>query len=245
MSRWFVLLFICFSTIVSANGNTSNQSFNKAKKLLLKEIYIEQSERRTIYCDAAFDEKKNIMLPLGFSANIHEKRSNRIEIEHVVPVENFGRTFSEWREGHPECVDSKGKSFKGRKCAEKMNVEYRFIQADMFNLYPAIGSVNASRSNYNFVMLPDGKSSFGSCDMQIQDNKAQPPEKSRGMIARAYLYMDFTYPRYKMSKAQRMLMTAWDKQFLVTPFECDRSSRIEKIQGNTNPIMRDRCQILQ
>ena len=90
-------------------------------------------------------------------------------------------------------------------------------------------------------MLPDGSSSFGSCDMQIKDNKAQPPEHSRGMIARAYLYMDSTYSRYNMSKAQKQLMTAWDKQFPVTKFECERSSRIEKIQGNANPIMRERC----
>jgi endonuclease I len=27
-----------------------------------------------------------------------------------------------------------------RKCAEKVNLEYRHMQADLFNLYPAIGS---------------------------------------------------------------------------------------------------------
>lgn len=242
MSRLFVVLFIIYlSAIVNANGNSTNQSFNKAKKLLLKDVYIEQSERRTIYCDAVFDDKKSIILPLGFFANKHEKRSNRIEIEHVVPTENLGRAYTEWREGHPKCIDSKGKLFKGRNCAEKINIEYRYMQSDMFNLYPAIGSVNALRSNYNFVMLPDGSSSFGSCDMQIKDNKAQPPEKSRGMIARAYLYMDLTYPRYKMSKAQKQLMAAWDKKFPVTKFECERSFRIEKVQGNSNTIMRERC----
>lgn len=181
-------------------------------------------------------------MPAGFVAEKHQKRSKQIEIEHVVPAENFGRTFVEWREGHQDCVDRKGKPFKGRNCAEKVNLEYRYMQSDLFNLYPAIGSVNALRSNYNFVMLPDGNSSFGSCDMQIKDNKAQPPEKSRGMIARAYLYMDVTYTRYQMSKPQKQLMTAWDKQFPVTKFECERSLRIEKAQGNINPIMRERCQ---
>lgn len=236
-----LILFISISAIVNANGNKTIESFNKAKKLLLQEVYVNDSERKTIYCNASFDEDKNIKLPAGFIAHKHQKRSNRIEIEHVVPAENFGRTFAEWRDGHPACIDSKGKSFKGRNCAEKINTEYRFMQSDMFNLYPAIGSVNALRSNYNFVMLPDGSSSFGSCDMQIKDNKAQPPEHSRGMIARAYLYMDSTYSRYNMSKAQKQLMTAWDKQFPVTKFECERSSRIEKIQGNANPIMRERC----
>jgi len=58
---------------------------------------------------------------------------------------NFGRTFKEWRDGNAQCVNSKGKSFKGRRCAEKVNKEYRYMQADMFNLYPAIGAVNALR----------------------------------------------------------------------------------------------------
>jgi len=134
------------------------------------------------------------------------KRSKRVEIEHVVPAENFGRTFSGWRDGHSQCVNNKGESFKGRKYAEKINSEYRYMQSDMFNLYPAVGAVNAMRSNYNFVMLSGGVSSFGICNMQVENRKAQPPKKSRGMIARSYLYMDLTYNRYNMSKSPRKLM---------------------------------------
>ena len=61
------------------------------------------------------------------------------------------------------------------------------MQADMFNLYPAIGAVNALRSNYNFTMLPDAKSDFGTCEMKIDNRKADPPEAARGQIARTYL----------------------------------------------------------
>jgi deoxyribonuclease-1 len=202
------ILLSFLTTAALAEGNRTNQSFLKAKKTLMRDVYTKPSQRHTIYCNASFDEKKIITTPEDFSADKHVKRSRRIEWEHVVPAENFGRTFSEWRNGHHECIDNKGKSFKGRKCAEKINTEYRYMQSDMFNLYPAIGSVNAMRSNYNFVMLPDGKSSFGSCDMQIKENKAQPPEKARGTIARSYLYMELSYKRFKMSKSQRQLMTA-------------------------------------
>lgn len=62
----------------------------------------------------------------------------------------------------------------------------------MFNLYPAIGAVNALRSNYNFTMLPSTPGSFGSCQMKINNKKAEPPVAARGRIDRTYLYMDST-----------------------------------------------------
>lgn len=82
------------------------------------------------------------------------------------------------------------------------------MQADMYNLYPAIGAVNAMRSNYNFTMLPHASSSFGQCLMKIDDRKAEPPVACHGKIARAYFYMESAYPRYSMSSSQRKLMNA-------------------------------------
>ena len=234
------LVLLSLSAGSLAGGNQTNQSFNKAKKNLERSVY--QDHRETIYCAAKFDSKKNVLAPAGFETAKHKKRAGRIEWEHVVPAENFGRAFSEWRTGSPECVNSKNKSFKGRKCAEKMNVEYRYMQADMHNLFPAIGAVNAMRSNYNFTMLPTVKSEFGSCDMRIDNRKAEPPVGARGRIARTYMYMDQTYSKYKMSKQQRQLMSAWDKMYPVTTWECERSKRIQKIQGNANLVVNERCE---
>jgi deoxyribonuclease-1 len=87
------------------------------------------------------------------------------------------------------------------------------MKADMFNLYPAIGAVNALRSNYNFTMLPSATSDFGSCAIKIDNRKAEPPIKARGRIARTYLYMEGAYKRYNMSKSQLQLMNAWDKMY--------------------------------
>ncbi len=115
------------------------------------------------------------------------------------------------------------------------------MQSDLYNLFPAIGAVNAMRSNYNFTMLPGEQSDFGTCSMIIDSKKAEPPVRARGRIARTYMYMDQSYSRYSMSKAQRKLMTAWDKQFPVSSWECSRAQRIEKLQGNANLIMTNRC----
>ena len=104
-------------------SNETIDSFSKAKRLLEQKVY--QDHRITLYCGAVFDSKKNITPPKGFTTTKLVKRSKRIEWEHVVPAENFGRTFIEWREGDKQCVSSKGKAYKGRKCANKLNEDYK------------------------------------------------------------------------------------------------------------------------
>ena len=139
----FPLLFL--STQVFPE-NTQITSFSKSKKLLLK-LY--KDHPFTLYCGCSYKGKKPNLSSCGYIPKKDKKRANRIEWEHVVPAHAFGQSFSEWRNGHPKCVKKNGKKFKGRKCAEKMNEEYRRMQSDMFNLYPAIGEVNGSRSEIN------------------------------------------------------------------------------------------------
>lgn len=239
MKPFIALILTLITSSALSAGNDTIQSFSTAKKTLEKKVYFDH--RETIYCSAEFDSKKNVMAPTGFKTNKHTKRAMRIEWEHVVPAENFGRNFKEWREGSSECISKKGKAFKGRKCASKLNKEYRLMQADMYNLFPAIGAVNAMRSNYNFVARVDAKSGFGSCDMKINKRKAEPPQSSRGRIARTYLYMDSNYERYSMSKSQTQLMNAWDNMYPVSNWECKRNMRIESLQGNFNNIVASRC----
>lgn len=90
-------------------------------------------------------------------------------------------------------------------------------------------------------MLPQEKSGFGTCDMRIDNRKAQPPERARGRIARTYKYMNATYPQYSMSKQQRKLMDAWSKMYPVSQWECVREKRIRGLQGNGNSFVSDFC----
>lgn len=223
----------------SAAGNETIDSFSKAKKMLERQVYFDH--RVTLYCGASFDEKKNIDLPDGFFTEKHQKRASKVEWEHAVPAENFGRAFEEWREGHPQCV-SKGKPFKGRKCAEKVNMEYRHMQADMYNLFPAIGAVNAVRSNKQYSELPSAPSAFGICEAKVDGNRFEPPARSKGQLARAALYMADSYGKYRLSRQQEQLFNAWNRMFPVDQWECTRAKRIEKLQGNENRFVKEPCQ---
>lgn len=127
-------------------------------------------------------------------------------------MENFGRAFPEWRDGSPECIDNRGKAFKGRKCAEKANMTFRYMQSDMHKLFPAIGSVNTVRGNRQYSELA-GDVSFGSCPAKVDGNRFEPPDQAKGQVARAALYMDREYPQYRLSAQQKRLFEAWDRKF--------------------------------
>ena len=231
-------LVLVFAGTTIAAGNATNDSFKRTKGHLAQ-VYADH--RITFYCGAEYDESGNVVLPDGFVTPSYHKRAERVEWEHVVPAENFGRAFAEWRNGSPQCVDNQGRTFKGRRCAEKANMEYRHIQADMHNLTPAIGAVNALRRNYNFALLPDAENTFGTCAMKIQGNKVEPPEAARGMIARIYKYMAGAYPSYQMGRPQHQLLDAWDKMYPPDAWECARAKRVEAIQGNENFAVKNQC----
>jgi deoxyribonuclease-1 len=181
-----IFVCICFlgGVVYAQNkGNTTNDSFNKAKRTLLQEVY--KGKGRTFYCNCPFQNKE--ILPCdNYKPKRDSQRAKRVEFEHIVAAEHFGQSFKEWREGHTECVDSKGKSFKGRNCARKMAIPFRYMEADLYNLVPAIGEINGLRSNYRFGMVAGEEREFGACDMEIAGKVAEPPERIRGDIARTY-----------------------------------------------------------
>lgn len=214
------------------------ENFSAAKAIL--EDYVWHDHRQTIYCGAAYDADKNISLPPGFTAHSHERRAARMEWEHAVPAENFGRAFSAWREGDPSCVKN-GKPYKGRRCAEKSSPVFRKMEADMYNLFPSIGAVNAARGTRQYAELPEMESAFGSCKAKIHGGEFEPPNLAKGQVARAALYMDRQYREYNLSNKQKRLFQAWNRQFPPDKWECERGRRIYKIQGNKNPVLDEAC----
>ena len=234
-----LLLTMALYGMASAAGTESNESFTTAKRLLEREVYADH--RVTVYCGYEFDEEKRICLPEGFTTDKHKARAARMEWEHAVPAENFGRAFAAWREGAPVCVDSKGKPYKGRRCAEKASREYRLMQADMYNLFPAVGAVNAVRSNRQYSELPGVPSAFGTCPAKVDGKRFEPPPQAKGELARAGLYMEQEYPEFRLSRQQKRLFEAWSRQDPVDAWECTRTRRIEKLQGNENSVVKKLC----
>ena len=162
---WCVLICVLASTPSTFAQNTTIDSFNHAKKLLARVFAGHETE---FYCGCTYAGSAVNLTSCGYQPKKDPDRAKRLEWEHVVPAEAFGQSFKEWREGHPACVDRKGKAFKGRNCARKMATQFRHMEADLYNLQPAIGEVNWLRSNYSMEMIPGEKREFGSCDVEIE-----------------------------------------------------------------------------
>ena len=142
------LVFLFISPGFTADhGNTINPSFSKAKKFLERQVY--HDHRITFYCGYPFSPDKKILPCDNYTPKKEGKHARLLEWEQIVPAHAFGQSFREWRNGHPDCVSNKGKVFKGRNCARKVAIPFRYTESDMYNLVPAVGEISGLRSNYS------------------------------------------------------------------------------------------------
>lgn len=236
-------LFFIFLTIPSFAQDTpfyANDSYTSSRTKLFKKVYIDH--RQTLYCNIPFDENKNIIFPKGFDVSKISSRAKRIEIEHVVPAEEFGAYIKQWWFGDPYCVDKDNLPYKGRKCAEKTSRIFRLMLSDMYNLYPSIGSLNAIRGNLEFdefeYFFP---TLYKNCSIKVSHSKIELPDHAKGIVARVYLYFEEQYPFFEIKKKQKELFLKWDKEFPPDDWECLRTYRIEKLQKNENNIVKKQC----
>jgi deoxyribonuclease-1 len=182
-------------------------------------------------CKISWHGKKGVpdLSSCGYSVRKNANRAERIEWEHVMPAWEFGHQRQCWQNG-------------GRKSCSK-DADYRRIEGDLHNLQPAIGEVNGDRNNFQYSQWNGGEQQYGQCSMKVdfKQKLAQPPERARGAIARTYFYMRDQY-HLRLSRQQTQLFTAWDKQYPVTSWECERDNRIAKVQGNHNSYVQQACQ---
>lgn len=212
-----IILLFLLSFILLADS-----SFSSSKKIL-KEIY--RDHQITFYCGAEYNlENKGNMIDrssCGYEPRIpitkkgkDNTRARRIEWEHVMPAENFGKHLPCWKEG-------------GRKNCSKVSLEFRKMEADMMNLVPAIGELNGDRSNFRYGALEPKAGQYGECRFQVDFklDRAYVKKEIRGDIARIYFYMSKKY-NIPLSKQERQMMEVWDRQDPIDAWEIEKKRRI-------------------
>jgi deoxyribonuclease I len=208
-------------------------SYSYSKKKLLENIYLANGQDETFYCGCSFNETKTINLEsCGFVPRKNtNRRSRRLEWEHVMPASTFGNDMQCWKE--QLCSTSNGKKYGGRRCCAKTSHSFKQMEADMHNMFPAIGEVNSARSNFQYGEVSGEPRKYGQCDIEIQGKVVEPDPKIRGDIARAWFYMSFQY-KIPLAADYESMLREWHQQDPPTEWDRKRNQLIKQSQGNSN-----------
>lgn len=211
------------------------ENFMASKKIAV-EIF--SKNKLTFYCSCQYDDQGVVNWDTcGYKPKTNTLRAKFIEWEHIMSAHHFGKDLQCWKE--PICQTKEGKPYKGRRCCQKINKEFVKMEADLHNLVPAIGEINAVRSNYTFGLLPNiTKQEFGACQIKIDPHtkKVEPATKVRGTIARSYLYMSQRY-NIVLTENEIALFNTWSAAYPPEKWEIEWNQSVSKIQGNYNPFI--------
>ncbi|MEJ5865036.1 endonuclease [Pseudomonas farsensis] len=207
-------------------------TFTEAKVVAKQKVYLDQasSAQGDLYCGCKWTwvgKSGGRIDPgsCGLEARKQQNRAERTEWEHIVPAWTFGHQRQCWQNGGREA------------CVDKDPV-FRAMEADLFNLYPAVGEVNGDRSNFNYGMVSGVPAQYGQCPTKVDfvQKAAEPRDAVKGLVARTTFYM---FDRYQlsMSRQQQQLLMAWNKQYPVTEWEKVRDRRIAAVMGHSNPFV--------
>lgn len=203
-----LLLLLCVFIAPFCTSSKEFTSFSQAKRYLKKHI---KADAKTLYCGCDIAKQGKKLIPeteaCGYEPRNEftkkgkvNQRAKRIEWEHIVSAWEFGHQLQCWQQG-------------GRKNCRKTSAQFRKMEADIHNLAPAIGEINADRSNFRFGVLPQVETKYGACDVKIdfKQRVIQPSKSAKKYIADTYFYMQKTYG-LKISNKQQKLFNVWAGQ---------------------------------
>ncbi len=200
--------------------------FDAAKRLALR-IYAD--EPTDFYCDCPIrwvGGKGQLDLKrCGYQVRKNGPRAQRVEWEHVVPAQQFGAARACWKAG-------------GREECGNTDSRFRAMEADLFNLRPALGEVNGDRAHFRFAELPQALPQHGACPVRIDFRRqlAEPRPQVRGDIARIYFYMADRY-QLALSAAEQQLFLRWHDEDPVDQRELELMQRTAQHMGHQNDFV--------
>lgn len=215
---------ICFiSATYAANFGTS-------KREMYQEVY--NNSGSTIYCGCEWNNKHVDLSSCNLQNEFTNKesiRSERTEAEHIIPASWMLKIGDHNR----DCVaDSENSKYSAREYCQLHDKNYNKAHNDLVNLFPAVGQINADRSNKFYIEESDDYNidDYNSCKSVNTEDGFIPRPSIRGDIARVAFYMrDKYFVQY--TPEEEALFHKWDYQDPISQEEIQRNNRIIEIQG--------------
>ncbi|MCG5500104.1 endonuclease [Ectothiorhodospira lacustris] len=211
-------------------------NWSLARRTLYERVY--QDQAYTFYCGCRYDsDLRTDLNSCGLESLVTESRALRIEAEHVFPASWFGQFRRCWQEPerYEACRSASGRTLSGRECCQRVDPAFVAAHNDLHNLYPSVGYINGRRSNYGWGRVFWFGDRYGDCEIRISRwlRLAEPPDATKGSIARTMLYMRDTYG-FRLSRWDERRYYAWNNQYPPDAWELERNRRIRAIQGLGN-----------
>ncbi len=231
------LLFIGLSTLLSAGSYAAPDNRSQAKNVL-KMVDLDYKKTFLNNCDYHYNPNscmdKSIVETKGCS--IHEDNETMSWMQ-IVPDTFYGRYKACMVE--KPCINVFTKeAFGSPLCCRRIDMQYREMEADLFNLVPAVSSLAAVQKGRIFGEVKIPTEYLG--DVKLDENYLEPPARVKGDIARVYLYMDRRYG-LELTPEQKRLFLKWHKEDGVDAKECKLAKVFQKIQGGKNPWLEKWC----
>lgn len=224
------LILAAITAAFSLQAVPAPATFEQAKVELRQKVYFDRNQAGEIYCGCPWrwvgrSGGRVDLSACGYEVRAQPNRAARIEWEHITPAWVIGHQRQCWQNG-------------GRKNCVATDPVYRAMESDAHNLTPAVGEVNADRSNYRYTQLASTPYQYGACRTRVdfKQRAAEPRDEAKGLIARVQFYMHDWY-RLNMSRQQQQIFSAWDRMYPVSEWERERDRRIALVMGHSNPYV--------
>jgi len=198
----------------------------------LKKLYLEGGHNRTLHCGCVFDNIQQVAPQAcahGVKGGDQVRDRKILGWTHAVPVAVFAKPLKCWNEAL--CKRGRVSGDNGARCCNVLSQKFKKREADMHNLFPAIGDVEKMKSSPKFGGLEE----YRFCSAQSKP-VLRPRPGARGDIARAYFYMA---RQYNLTIAENLenQLRKWHLEDPPDKWEEERNSLIEMVQGNRNPFI--------
>lgn len=224
------LFFAGLLVLCACSFKEPPQTFDQARTDLRHYVYHDRNNAGDFYCECAWQwtgESGGLIEPAscGYQVRAQLARATRTEWEHVLPASVFGQPRQCWRHG-------------GRENCNRTDPVFNAMEADLHNIVPALGEINADRSNYHFDEIAGAPHEYGACEFEVDSARriAEPRDAVKGQVARIYFYMHHRYGLVLSENLQRRYLE-WHALYPVTAWEEERDQRIARIMGHNNPFV--------
>ena len=122
------------------------------------------------------------------------------------------------------------------------NVNYKYAESDLHNLWPAIGNINSSRQDKSLGEIPGEKRRFEDYCPDYERTSGEnaivePRDAVKGDMARSILYMLDAYGLELRPNMKLEMLLKWHLADPPDDTERWRNRIIEKLQGTRNPYI--------